>query len=175
MSADRAPKTEGSPSGAPDEPRPWPVTDARDGTDYRIFRSRLDTVTNPRTGRSMDRVVLEAPDWVNVIALTESGEVVTVEQHRFGTREVTVEVPGGMVDPGEEPIEAARRELLEETGFASDRWTSLGSVAPNPAFLTNRCHHFLAEGAVRLDEVCAAGGGPEDSCYKDFLPVTITR
>ena len=63
-----------------------------------------------------------------------------------------------MVDPGEEPIEAARRELLEETGFASDRWTSLGSVAPNPAFLTNRCHHFLAEGAVRRGEPALDGG-----------------
>lgn len=158
MSADSAPQSEGSPNGAPDGPRPWPVTHTRDGTDYRIFRSRKDTVTNPRTGRSMDRVVLEAPDWVNVIALTETGDVVTVEQHRFGSRAVTVEVPGGMVDPGEEPIEAARRELLEETGFASECWTSLGSVAPNPAFLTNRCHHFLAESAVRRAAPALDGG-----------------
>lgn len=158
MSADSAPRPDDAAAAPQDGPRPWPVSGSREGTDYRIFRSRFDTVTNPRTGGSMERIVLEAPDWVNVIALTEDGEVVTVEQHRFGTRSATIEVPGGMVDPGEEPMEAARRELLEETGFASDRWTSLGSVAPNPAFLTNRCHHFLAEGAVQRAEPSLDGG-----------------
>lgn len=94
----------------------------------------------------MERVVVDAPDWVNVVALTPELEVVVVKQHRFGIAAPTLEIPGGMVDPGEEPLTAAVRELREETGFEAERWTPMGAVAPNPAFLNNRCHHFLAEG-----------------------------
>ncbi len=94
----------------------------------------------------MERVVVDAPDWVNVVALTAEREVVIVKQHRFGIAAPTIEIPGGMVDPGEEPLAAAMRELREETGYEAERWTPMGAVAPNPAFLNNRCHHFLAEG-----------------------------
>jgi ADP-ribose pyrophosphatase len=132
-------------SSIPD-PRPWPRHGVRAGTEYRIFTTTFEDLENPRTGRRMERVVVDAPDWVNVIALTEEREVVVVKQHRFGVAAPTLEIPGGMIDPGEEPLVAAIRELREETGFESDRWSSLGSVAPNPAFLNNRCHHFLAEG-----------------------------
>lgn len=145
-------------SSEPDEPRPWPLLGQREGTDYRIFRSRFDSLTNPRTGQSMERIVLEAPDWVNVTALTPEGRVLIVKQFRFGTGQATIEIPGGMVDPGEDPMEAAQRELLEETGFSSERWSLLGSVAPNPAFLDNRCYHFLAEDAVQVAPPALDGG-----------------
>ena len=81
-------------------PRPWPIHGSREGASYRIFRSRWDTLTNPRNGETMDRVVLETPDWVNVVAVTEAGEIVVVEQYRFGTGTVTIEIPGGMLEPG---------------------------------------------------------------------------
>ena len=97
----------------------------------------------------MERVVLDCPDWVNIVARTPEGRFVVIRQFRFGTGTNTLEIPGGMIDPGEDPLSAAKRELREETGYESEAWTPLGYVEPNPAFQTNRCHHFLATGAVR--------------------------
>ena len=103
------------------------------------------------SGLDFERTVLEVPAWVNVVARTRpddahpEGRLVVVRQFRFGTGAMSVEVPGGVVDPGEDHGAAARRELREETGHESKRWTYLGSCEPNPAFLTNLCHHWLAE------------------------------
>jgi 8-oxo-dGTP pyrophosphatase MutT (NUDIX family) len=96
--------------------------------------------------------VLEAPDWVNVLAETTEGDLVLVRQYRFGSASVTTEIPSGVVDPGEDHGDAARRELREETGYSSERWTYLGHVDPNPAFLDNLCHQWLAEEAVLTHE-----------------------
>lgn len=112
-----------------------------------LFRTRYDSLENPRTGQVMERLVLEAPDWVNAVALTPERQVVMVRQYRFGTGSVTLEIPGGVMHPGETPEAAARRELLEETGYTATRWRHLGSVQPNPAFQDNLCHHLLAEDA----------------------------
>ncbi len=101
-------------------------------------------MTNPRTGEELDRLVLESTDWVNVVALTTDERLVVVRQFRFGTEEVTTEIAGGLIDPGEGHEESAKRELLEETGYVSDNWSYLGSVDPNPAVQTNRMHHWLA-------------------------------
>jgi 8-oxo-dGTP pyrophosphatase MutT (NUDIX family) len=76
-----------------------------------------------------------------------------VRQYRHGSREITLEIPGGIVDPGETPAEAAARELLEETGYRAERVEAIGSVNPNPALFENRCHTFLASGAVRVAEI----------------------
>ncbi|HEY0169645.1 MAG TPA: NUDIX hydrolase, partial [Pyrinomonadaceae bacterium] len=83
--------------------------------DCRVFRVRRDLSADPRGGGVHDFYVIEAPDWINVIPLTKAGEVVFVELYRHGTEEISLEVPGGMVDPGEEPHQTAARELLEET------------------------------------------------------------
>ncbi len=141
-------------------PRPedWRELDSREGPDLFIFRAMIDRMENPRTGQAMERVRLRTPDWVNVIALTPEREVLIVRQFRFGSREVSTEIPAGMVDPGEQHGEAARRELLEETGYAAERWTYLGSVEPNPAFHDNRCHHWLAQDARRVAEPAPEGG-----------------
>lgn len=87
---------------------------------------------------------IEAPDWINVIPLRPDGAVLFVRQYRFGTEEFTLEIPGGMCDPGELPLDAARRELREETGHDAGEMLALGFVHPNPAIQTNRCHSFLA-------------------------------
>lgn len=89
--------------------------------------------------------MLDAPDWVNVIALTPKKEVILVEQYRFGTERPSLEIPGGVCDRGESPLEAARRELEEETGYTSARWSSLGQVSANPAIQNNYNHFFVAE------------------------------
>lgn len=115
--------------------------------DYRIFKLRQDRRISPRNGRALNFYVLESVDWVNVIPVTADGDVIMIRQFRHGTEEFSLEVPGGMVDPGEEPIHSARRELLEETGYVCDEIIPLGNVAPNPAIQNNRCHTFLALGA----------------------------
>jgi ADP-ribose pyrophosphatase len=133
----------------PDSPTPWPLLHSRAGDDHLVFRVRWDTVRNPRTGVPLERLVCETPEWVNVVALTDDHRLVMIRQWRFGTQAVTLEIPGGLVDPGEDPFDAARRELREESGFTSKDWVPLGSVEPNPAYQTNRCHHFLARSASR--------------------------
>jgi 8-oxo-dGTP pyrophosphatase MutT (NUDIX family) len=97
----------------------------------------------------MRATVLESPDWVNVVALTPEEKVVVVRQHRFGTGQTTTEIPAGIVEPGETSQQAAIRELREETGYTSDEWTYLGFVEPNPAFLDNKCFHWVARNAVQ--------------------------
>jgi 8-oxo-dGTP pyrophosphatase MutT (NUDIX family) len=106
----------------------------------------------PKKGREHDFYVVEAPDWINIIPLTDSGDVVMVRQYRCGTDEFTLEIPGGMCDPGEDPMTAARREMREESGYDSDEIVPLGWVHPNPAIQNNRCHTFLAKGARKVSE-----------------------
>ena len=118
-----------------------------------IARARFDTLENPRTGEELRRLVLDMPDWVNVVALDADRRLVVVRQFRFGTGQVTTEIPGGVIDGDEDPESAARRELREETGYTGERWTKLGAVEPNPAFQNNVCHHFLAEGVERTHEL----------------------
>ena len=96
--------------------------------------------------------ILEAPDWINVIALTDNEEIVLVEQYRYGTEVPTLELPGGVCDPGETPLETSKRELLEETGFTTKDWINLGFVSSNPAMLTNHTHTFLAKGCTKTHE-----------------------
>ena len=129
--------------------KPWNVIASEPVLETRIFELRKDRSRSPSSGREADFQVLDAPDWVNVIAITPEQQVLLIRQYRHGTRDVTVEIPGGTVDPGEAPLEAARRELAEETGFEADSWEACGVVEPNPAFLTNRTHTFVANGARR--------------------------
>jgi len=139
------------------DPRtPWAQESESVRQDSRLFRQIVAQRRSPHTGREHAFYRLQGPDWVNVVAFTKAGELLVVEQFRHGIDEATLEIPGGGCDQGEEPAEAARRELREETGFVSKQWVALGSCTPNPATQNNRCHTFLAldceaEGALELD------------------------
>jgi ADP-ribose pyrophosphatase len=111
----------------------------------RIFSLRRERSRFSRDNAEHEFHVLEAPDWVNIIPLTAAREVVMVRQFRHGVRDYTLEVPGGMVDPGDDsPLVAAHREMVEESGFDSARVVSIGVIHPNPAIQANRCHSFVA-------------------------------
>jgi 8-oxo-dGTP pyrophosphatase MutT (NUDIX family) len=124
----------------------------------RVFSDRLIAVDHDRyllagNGRSSDFTVIRTSDWINVIPITPDGRLVFIRQFRHGIREVTVEIPGGAIDPRDaDPRAAAERELLEETGYLAEKWEYLGYVTPNPALQDNRCHTFLASEAFRAAE-----------------------
>jgi len=128
----------------------WPTLSSRSGPELPLFDVRFDRVRHPTSGQEMERLVLSAVDWVNVVALDESGRCLMVRQHRFGISALTLETPGGMVDAGEDSKTAAQRELLEETGYGGGTWSYLGAVQPNPAIHDNLCHHWLAQGVHQV-------------------------
>lgn len=134
------------------EPPVWVKLRERHAHNHHIFTLRTFDVADPRNGQEYVRTVIDAPDWVNVVAVTTSGEVVLVRQFRFGTWANTLEIPGGMVDAGELPLSTASRELEEETGFRAASVRLLGLSHPNPAIQGNRLHSYLAEGCTRIHE-----------------------
>ena len=108
---------------------------------------------HPGRGRERDFVVIEAPDWVNVVALTPDRRLVLVRQFRFGIDDFSLEIPGGVMERGEDPLAAAQRELREETGYTGRRARVLGAVHPNPAIMNNVCHLVLVEQAERTADL----------------------
>ena len=123
--------------------------------DAKIFRLRSVLRKSP-DGTLAPFISVDSPDWVTVVPeLAPSGgedspgaaadrRFLLVRQYRHGTEEVGLEFPAGVIDPGETPREAAVRELLEETGYSAGELVEIGSVSPNPAFMTNTTHTFMA-------------------------------
>ena len=130
-------------------------------TEYLINRpwltARRDTVRLPNGKINPEFYILEYPDWVNVIAITKEGKFVMVEQYRHGLQNIYKELVAGVIEEGEEPLEAAKRELAEEAGYGKGDWELLSVISQNPSTTTNLTHCFLAKnveviGSQTLDD-----------------------
>ena len=119
--------------------KPWKILD----TTYLHPGIRVDKCQLPN-GQIITPHILDYADEIMIFALTRNDEVVLIKQYRHGIQEVILELPGGSVDDGESPRDAAKRELFEETGYSSDMLVEVGQCSPNPAIYMNRIYSFLA-------------------------------
>ena len=114
-----------------------------------VVRVMSGPVVCRRSGRTKDFIELDFPDWVNVVAVTPDNRIVLIKQFRYGSRRQEIEIPGGMIDPGEDPVTAGCRELMEETGYSGEEAEIIGRVCPNPAIQGNSCYTVLVRRAVK--------------------------
>ena len=138
-------------------PAPWDIREEALHADCRIFQVVRQRLKHPHDSREGDFFVIRCADWVLALPVTTDGRLVLVRQFRFGVRSLSWEPPGGVLDPGENPLEAGIRETREETGYTGARARLIGVCSPNPAILGNTAHFALVEDcepthALELDE-----------------------
>jgi len=126
---------------------PWKVLEST----YIRPRFRVDKCALPN-GKFLDATIFEFRSWANIVALTKNNEVVLIKQYRHGVKDVLWEIPGGVVNDGEFPLEGVKRELLEETGYTALEFIQAGALYPNPALQTNTMYCFLALNAEKVTE-----------------------
>jgi 8-oxo-dGTP pyrophosphatase MutT (NUDIX family) len=131
----------------------WTILNSTQVADCRIFTVHRNLSQRPRSTDTCDFYVLRCPNWVQVLPMTASGEVLLIEQYRPGTDSVTLETPGGIVDPQDESSEKAGvRELLEETGYRAEKMVFLGRIHANPSIQGNHCDAYLATNIEKVQE-----------------------
>jgi|SRR6516165_2466781 8-oxo-dGTP pyrophosphatase MutT (NUDIX family) len=131
---------------------PWRLLDSTYAFRDRWLSVRSDTVRLPGGKTLSPYHVVEVADWVNVVAISEAGNVILVEQYRHAVKRVMLEIPAGHVDPREDREAAARRELLEETGYGGGTWHALGALHPVASRFANQVHSYLALGVRKIGE-----------------------
>lgn len=121
----------------------WETIKKTEIIDLHIFKAEKVIRRHPKWERSAEFTILNSKNWANIIPITENNEILLIEQYRQGIDKITIEIPGGLIESNELPIEAARRECIEETGYSSDtELIPIGMNYPNPAFLNNQCFSF---------------------------------
>jgi ADP-ribose pyrophosphatase len=142
------------------EPRPWEHVSREQVGDFNIFRVVKLGARSPRTGDVYEFHILDLPNWIVTIAQTTDGQFVLVEQYRPGSDDMSIEFCAGRVESGETPLEAALRELKEETGYTAESAEVLAEVRPDPGLLCNRMSIVLARGCVKTAE-CEQDAGED--------------
>lgn len=137
------------------EPKPlrpsrWSQQRTEQIADCRVFEVRRHDLRRDRDGKEGSFYVIHAGDWVNVVGTTTNDEILLVRQYRYGIGDFTWEVPGGVIERGEDSVAAGERELQEETGFIGSGARKIGVCRPNPAIFNNTCH-FVSIDKIRED------------------------
>lgn len=130
----------------------WEITPGEILLETPVVTISSGPVICKRSGREKDFYLFDFPDWVNVIARTPEQNITVIQQFRYGSRQDEIEIPGGMVDAGEDPLAAGCRELLEETGYVGENARIIGKVCPNPAIQNNLCYTVLVENVTKVTD-----------------------
>lgn len=131
----------------------WITKDKKHIYDFRIFDAYVKKSYHPGWKKEAEYAFIDSPNWVNIVPVTQHNEIIMVKQFRHGIDEFTLEIPGGLIEPDEDPKEAAKRECMEETGWGSESEAEYtGKTHPNPAFMNNLCYSYVWKNCTLISE-----------------------
>ena len=151
------------------KPSSWKIIQDNLHSDCRIFEVRKQRFIRNYDQKEGDFFVLNSNDWVNVLALTKDDQLVMVRQYRYGTKSLSLEPPGGVIEDGEEPTIAGQRELLEETGYRGESFEIIGSINPNSAIMSNRCFFLMI---LEVEKVTEVSFDPNEDLVTELIPLS---